>query len=38
MTTGTSSSDGVNEIKETDWGFREDQQGKVVFRRWEGNE
>ena len=36
-TIGTSSV-GVEEIKETTWGFRDNQEGKVVFRRWEGLE
>ena len=26
------------EVKETDWGFRENQKDLVIFRRWEGNE
>jgi hypothetical protein len=37
LTTGTSSI-GVEQIKETDWGFGVEQEGKIVFRRWEGND
>jgi RHS repeat-associated protein len=34
QTIGTS--DREHKISKTDWGFRSDQQGKVVFRRWVG--
>ena len=37
QTTGTSN-DFPEKVRETDWGFRDDQKGKVVFRRWEGVE
>jgi RHS repeat-associated protein len=35
-TTGTSTTDGVDAIKTSDWGFRDSQKGKVVFRRYVG--
>ena len=36
-TIGTSAT-GTESVQETTWGFRENQEGKVVFRRWEGVE
>ena len=35
-TVGTSSTNNVEKIKRSDWGFRPAQKGKVVFRRYKG--
>jgi hypothetical protein len=36
LTTGTADSNGIVIIDTRDWGFRDIQKGKVVFRRWVG--
>ncbi|KYP13483.1 MAG: hypothetical protein A1D16_12360 [Flavihumibacter sp. CACIAM 22H1] len=37
LTTGTSTSNGVDAVKTSDWGFRSNQQGQVVYRRYTPN-